>query len=66
MGRDCKKKEMVYQKSQFLLNYYYEIRTPTTKAVGSELVAKYQPTALVVGDANKKRLLILFRHPYYN
>jgi hypothetical protein len=23
--------------------------TPTTKAVGSELVKKYQPTALVVG-----------------
>jgi hypothetical protein len=34
-----------------------QIRTPTTKAVGSELVAKYQPTALVVGDAKKKRLL---------
>ncbi len=30
------------------------IRTPTTKAVGSELVAKYQPTALVIGDANNR------------
>jgi len=31
-----------------------EVRTPTTKAVGSEIVAKYQPTALVVGDAKKR------------
>jgi hypothetical protein len=32
---------------------YFIIRAPTTKAVGSELVAIYQPTALVVGDAKK-------------
>jgi hypothetical protein len=31
-----------------------EVQTPTTKAVGSELVTKYQPTALVVGDAKKR------------
>jgi hypothetical protein len=28
----------------------FSVGTPTTKAVGSVLVTKYQPTALVVGS----------------
>jgi hypothetical protein len=43
----------VYQKSEIHLEIMFTVGTPTTKAVGSELVTKYQPTALVVGDAKK-------------
>ncbi|MCU0371331.1 MAG: hypothetical protein MUC31_07945 [Bacteroidales bacterium] len=31
-----------------------KIQTPTTKAVGSKLVTRFQPTALVVGDAKNE------------
>jgi hypothetical protein len=33
------------------------VRTPTTKAVGSELVTKFEPTALVVGVSKKMKTL---------
>jgi hypothetical protein len=35
------------------------VLTPTTKAVGSELVKRYQPTALVVG-LKKKEVALTF------
>jgi len=47
-------KEEVYSKlnyPEFIYPNQYSIGTPTTKAVGSGLVTKYQSTALVVGDA---------------
>jgi hypothetical protein len=33
------------------------VGTPTTKAVGYELITKSQPTALVVGDVKKEATL---------
>jgi arabinogalactan endo-1,4-beta-galactosidase len=40
-----------------MIRFTLPLKTPTTKAVGSELVAKYQPTALVVGDAKLESTL---------
>jgi hypothetical protein len=41
----------VNQKLEYFIKEISSDGTPTTKAVGSELVTKYQPTALVVGGA---------------
>jgi tRNA U34 5-methylaminomethyl-2-thiouridine-forming methyltransferase MnmC len=47
-------KEEIYSRLNYPEHFYsnrYTKGTPTTKAVGSELVTNYQPTTLVVGDA---------------
>ena len=43
----------MYHKLELLLAWIFYFETPTTKAVGSELVTNFQPTALVVGGAKK-------------
>jgi hypothetical protein len=47
----------LYQNPGFSLAILFSIGTPTTKAVGSKLVTKYEPTALVVGVSKKKEFL---------
>jgi hypothetical protein len=46
----------VFQLSELILKILYYVETPTTKAVGSELVTNYQPTALVVGSPKKRKI----------
>jgi GH15 family glucan-1,4-alpha-glucosidase len=43
----------LFQTKEIAMKGFFYIGTPTTKAVGSGIVAKYQPTALVVGQAKK-------------
>jgi hypothetical protein len=43
----------VSQKSGFFWATFAYVGTPTTKAVGSKLVTKNKPTALVVGVSKK-------------